>query len=201
MKRIATLIVAAGLASHAHAGVSAIDPFFGDHFETFELIGPPGSVFGQVPIFDGHATITDELANQVIAAISLTSFLTDETIFSYNGNFMGGLPTGWAVIEFDQGATDFGGYFGTADILNGGNISFFNDEDELIETVSMDIPLNDWTWFGFHSDEAFSKVVIHGSASPASPIVLDDLQVNFIPAPSALALIGLGGLVGTRRRR
>ena len=201
MKQLIALSIVAGYALPAAADVSSIDPFFGDQFETFELIGPPGSVFGDVPIFNGHATITDELANQVIAAINLTSFLTDETIFAYNGNFMGGFPTGWAVIEFDQGATDFGGYFGTVDIHSGGSISFFDEDNQLIQSLSLDIPLNDWTWFGFHSDVAFHSVVIHGSSSPSAPIVLDDLQVNFIPAPSSIALLGLGGLVVSRRRR
>jgi len=199
-KLIATAFIA-GLASHAAAGITTIDPFFGDAFETFELIGPPGSVFGDVPIFNGKATITDELANQVIAAANLTSFLTDETIFAYNGNFMGGFPTGWAVINFNQGATDFGGYFGTADILSGGNISFFDENNQLIETLSLDIPLNEWTWYGYSSDEAFHSVVIHGGSNPSSPIVLDDLQVNFVPAPGALALLGIAGITSTRRRR
>ena len=201
MNKLISISIVAGLALPAAADVTSIDPFFGDQFETFELIGPPGSVFGDVPVFNGNATITDELANQVIAAINLTSFLTDETIFAYNGNFMGGFPTGWAVVNFNQGATDFGGYIGTVDELSGGNISFFNEDDELIDSVSLDIPLNDWTWFGFHSDIAFHRVVIHGGANPSAPIVLDDLQVNFVPAPASLALLGIGALTTTRRRR
>lgn len=32
-------------------------------------------------------------------------------------------------------------------------------------------------------------------------IGIDNLSINRVPAPSALALVGLGGLVGTRRRR
>ncbi|MFG0244962.1 MAG: hypothetical protein ACF8MF_02785 [Phycisphaerales bacterium JB052] len=206
MKHHATLpaltIIAAAMVPTATAAVSSIDdPFLGDHYETFELIGSPGSVFGEVPIFDGTATITDELANQVIAAINLNSFLTNETIFAWNGNFMGGFPTGWAVIEFSQGATDFGGYFGTADILSGGNISFFDADDNLIETQSLELPLNNWEWHGWHSDEAFTRVVIHGSTNPSAPIVLDDLQVNYIPAPGALALLGFAGCAASRRRR
>lgn len=201
MNKLISVSIIAGLTLPAAADVTSINPFFGEQFETFELIGPPGSVFGDVPVFNGNATISDELANQVIAAINLTSFLTDETIFAYNGNFMGGFPTGWAVVNFNQGATDFGGYFGTVDILSGGNISFFNEDDELIDTVSLDIPLNDWTWFGFHSDEAFHRVVIHGGANPSAPIVLDDLQVNFVPAPASLALLGMAGFATSRRRR
>ena len=201
MNKLVIAAIIAGTSSCATADIVTIDPFFGDQFETFELIGSPGPVLGDVPIFNGNATITDELANQVIAAINLTSFLTNETIFAYNGNFMGGFPTGWAEINFNQGAVDFGGYFGTVDIHSGGNISFFNEDDELIETLSMDIPLNDWTWFGYHSDEAFHRVVIHGSSNPSLPIVLDDLQVNFVPTPSALALLGFGGVATSRRRR
>lgn len=201
MNKLISVSIIAGLTLPAAADVTSINPFFGEQFETFELIGPPGSVFGDVPVFNGNATISDELANQVIAATNLTSFLTNETIFAYNGNFMGGFPTGWAVVNFNQGATDFGGFFGTVDILSGGNISFFNEDNELIDTVSLDIPLNDWTWFGFHSDEAFHRVVIHGGANPSAPIVLDDLQVNFVPAPASLALLGMAGFATSRRRR
>lgn len=201
MNKLITAAIVAGVSSYAAADISTIDPFLGEQFETFELIGPPGSVFGDVPIFNGNATISDELANQVIAAINLNSFLTNETIFAYNGNFMGGFPTGWAEINFNQGATDFGGYFGTVDIHSGGNISFYNEDDQLIETLSLDIPLNDWTWFGYHSDEAFHRVVIHGSSTPSLPIVLDDLQVNFVPAPGAIALLGFAGVTTSRRRR
>lgn len=201
MKHALGLSTVAMLAMSAAADISTINPFIGEHFETFELIGMPGSVLGDVPIFDGHATLTDELANQVIAAINLNSFLTGETIFAYNGNFMGGLPTGWGVIEFSQGAYDFGGYIGTADILSGGNVSFFDVNDQLIETVSLDLPLNQWEWYGWHSDTAFHKVVIHGGANPSLPIVLDDLQVNFVPAPSGIAALGFAGLALARRRR
>lgn len=202
MKLTVPALLAAALASSASAAVTSIDdPFTGQHFETFELIGMPGSVQGPVPIFDGTATLTDELANSVIAAISLTSFLTEETIFPWNGNFMGGIPTGWAVFEFSQSATDFGGYIGTADILSGGNISFFGADDQLIETQSLDIPLNDWQWYGWHSDEAFSRVVIHAGANPGGPIVLDDMQVNYVPAPAPLALLGMTALGAARRRR
>lgn len=196
------LTAIAALVPAASAAVTSIDdPFAGQYYETFELIGMPGSVFGDVPIFDGTATMTDELASQIIVALNLTSFLTNETIFPWNGNYMGGLPTGWAVFEFSQGVTDFGAYIGSADIQNGGSISFFNDEDELIETQSLDIPLNQWEWYGWHSDEAFTRMVIHGSASPSVPIVFDDMQVNYVPAPASLALLGLGALGTSRRRR
>lgn len=196
-----TIAIAGGLVTAASGEVSAIDPFLGEHFETFELIGPPGSVLGQVPVFDDTATLTDELANQVVVAINLTSFLTEEVIFAWNGNFMGGLPTGWGVLEFDQGAYDFGGYFGTVDELSGGNVSFFDANDQLIETVDMQLGLNEWTWFGWHSDQAFTKVVIHGGTNPGPPIVMDDLQVNYTPAPGALAMLGLAGVAASRRRR
>ncbi len=201
-RTVPALFVAAALTASASAAVTSIDdPFAGQYFETFELIGMPGSVPGPVPIFDGTATLTDELAGNVIAAVSLTSFLTNESIFPWNGNFMGGMPTGWAVFEFSQGATDFGGYIGTADILSGGNISFFGADDQLIETQALDIPLNDWQWYGWHSDEAFSRVVIHSAANPGSPIVFDDMQVNYVPAPASLALLGAGVLGAARRRR
>ncbi|MFU8829694.1 MAG: PEP-CTERM sorting domain-containing protein [Phycisphaerales bacterium] len=188
-------------ATAASASVIFIDPFVGDAWEPFELIGPPGGTPGPAEIFDGQATIYDQLANMLMIANSLHSFPTETTIFPYNGNLMGGAVTGYLAIDFHTPVTEFGGYFGTADILEGGMIMFFDEQGQNIGTEPMQLNLGEWDWFGWSSDTPISRVEVYGNSTPGLPIVFDDLQVNYIPAPTTGALLGLAGLAAVRRRR
>lgn len=200
-KQVFIVCALAGTVSASGAGVTQIGQFTGDANERFENIAPPGTVPGPVDLFGGAGSANDPFAGIMMMAINLTSFLTNETIFAYNGNLMGGSVTGIMDFSFEQGVTEFGGYFGTVDILNGGSISFYDEHDALIETQAFDMPLNDWDWYGWSSTEAFSRVSIWGSANPGTPIVFDDLQVNFVPTPASGMLVMLGGACVMRRRR
>lgn len=191
----------AATAATASASVTSIDPFVGQATEPFELIGPPGGTPGPAEIFGGQATIYDQLADMLMIANSLHSFVTETTILPYNGNLMGGLVTGYGAIDFDTPVTEFGGHFGTADILENGVIMFFDADGANISTEPLELELGEWDWFGWSSDTPISRVEIYGHSSPGSPVVLDDLQVNFVPTPATGALLGLAGLVAVRRRR
>jgi len=202
MTRTAAIVcAAAGFASVAGAQVTGIGPFTGDGYEGFEGIAPPGSVPGPVDIFSGDATVNDQFAGILVIASNLVSFVTNEEIFPYNGNLMGLSVTGFTEFTFDTPATDFGGYFGTADNLSNGTISFYDESNALIETVSMELPLNDWQWWGWSSSTPFSRVSIAGNVNPGSPIVFDDLRVNYVPAPAGSVVLALGGVIALRRRR
>lgn len=202
MNTTAVILTAIGTAAAAAtADVTTTGPFVGDANERFENIAPPGQVNGPVEIFGGAGTINDPFANFIMMATNLTSFLTNESIFPYNGNIMGGSVTGIVDLIFDQGATSFGGYFGTVDILDGGSISFYDANDTLIDSQSFDLPLNEWGWQGWSSTEAFTRVRIQGAPNPGLPIVFDDLQVTLVPAPSAGLALLLGGAAMARRRR
>ncbi len=50
-------------------------------------------------------------------------------------------------------------------------------------------------WHGWSSTTAIGRVEFSGDY-----VVIDGLQA-LVPAPGAMALLGLGGLLGTRRRR
>ena len=200
-RTLALTLICTGFAANAHASITPIAPFTGESWETFEVIGPLGPTPGPASIFDGQATIADQLAGMLMIANNLYSVPTDTSIIPYNGNLMGGLVTGFGAIDFHTPVTDFGGYFGTADVLQGGLIMFFDAEGENIDSVPLQLTLGEWDWFGWSSDTPISRVEIYGSEAPGSPVVLDDLQVNFIPTPATGALLGLAGLVACRRRR
>lgn len=201
MTRTAAIVcAAAGLVSSAGAQVTGIGPFVGDAYEGFEGIAPPGSVPGPVPIFGGSATMTDAFAGNVIITTNLISFLTNEEIFPWNGNLMGMAVTGFATFVFDTPATAFGGYIGTVDVLSGGTISFYDESDALIQTLSMALPVNDWQWWGWSSDTPFRRVSIAANVNPGTPVVFDDMQVSFVPAPASASLLLAGALIARRRR-
>lgn len=197
------VMLAAGCsaAATAHASVTPIAPFTGESWETFELIGPLGPTPGPAEIFDGQATIADQLAGMLMIANNLYSFLTDTEVLPYNGNLMGGLVTGFGVIDFETPVTDFGGYFNTADILQGGQIVFFDADGQNISTETLNLAMDEWEWYGWSSDTPISRIEIYGNETPGSPILLDDLQVNFIPTPATGALLGLAGIAACGRRR
>jgi hypothetical protein len=198
---LGTLAIAT-IAGAASASVTTIDPFVGEAWELYENIGAPGGTPGPARIFDDGATTFDQNANFLMIANSLFSFISETQILPYNGNLMGGYVTGQAVIEFDAPVSEFGGYFGTADVLEGSTINLYDVEGSLISTEPMTFDLGEWNWHGWSSEVPISRVEIHGSATPGLPIVLDDLQVTYaIPAPATGALLGLAGLVAVRRRR
>lgn len=200
-KTIGGALAFASIAGVASASVTTIGPFTGDAWENYETIGPPGGTNGPAEIFGGEATTYDQNANFLMIATSLFSFISQTEILPYNGNIMGGYVTGQAVIEFDTPVTAFGGYFGTADVHTDSVINLYDGNGSLISSEPMNFELGEWNWHGWSSDTPISRVEIQGSPTPGLPIVMDDLQVSYIPAPATGALIGLVGLAGVRRRR
>ncbi len=175
------LVVAATTSAAVSAAVTPTDPFTGDAFETFEAIAPPGGVPGPVEILGGAGTFNDTLANNLIITVNLISFLTNEEIFAWNGNFMGCSVTGWTTYTFDEPAYSFGGYIGTVDEVAGGTVRFYDEGGALIEQLDFNLPLNEWAWYGWSSDVPFTKVEFQGDPTPGKPVVYDDLQVSFTP--------------------
>ncbi|GAB5494969.1 MAG: hypothetical protein Phyf2KO_00490 [Phycisphaerales bacterium] len=188
------------LAGSASSQVTGIGPFVGDGFEGFENVAPPGTVNGPADIFGGDATVVDGFANNLIIALNLVSFVTNEEIFPYNGNLMGMTVTGFAEFEFATPIAEFGGYFGTADNLSGGSITFYDENDAVISSEAFELPLNDWGWHGWSSTTPISRISIAGNVNPGTPIVFDDLRLTYVPAPASAVLLGIAGCASARRR-
>ncbi len=193
---IGLVAIAVGSAS---AAVIPIGEFAGDMFEGFEAIGSPGGYPGPLDIFGGQAAMDDDLAHTVMIAYSLYSGISGEYVYPYNGNLMGGLPTGWGFIEFDTPVVDFGGYIGTADNLTGTTFTFKDDTGAVIDAIPVVLPLAEWTWCGWHSDTPIARIEILGNVSPGLGLTFDDLRAN-VPEPASLSLLLIGvGLVLRRR--
>jgi len=198
---ITALAVAATAVSAANASITETGEFTGDLTETFEAIAAPGGLPGPVDIFGGAATVNDNLANTLVIATSVASADSDwVSLLPYDGFLMGLVPTGWATFEFDTPVTQFGGYFGSAAIHSGGGVTFFDANGDSIGSASFDVPVLEWTWFGWESEVPIASMIIRASENPSAPLVFDNLQMTMVPAPGALALLACG-LFAARRRR
>jgi len=195
----ATAILAGVLVSgSAMADVTPIGEFTGDAFEGFENIAPPGPFDGTV--FGGQATMEDEFADPVIA----TNFFSGDgevQLFPYDGNFMGLSPTGWTTFTFDTPVTQFGGFFGQVNDFPSDAVTFFDEQGQEIDSIDFDLPVGEWTWHGWESDVPIASIEILAGENPTLTTVYDNLQVTFVPAPGALALLAVGACAPRRRRR
>lgn len=122
-----------------------------------------------------------------------------------NNTFMGGFGMN---VTFDQGVTEFslqhwdnsgpGGPFGGGfriDIYDGAAAV-----GSLFGTPAWGSNDNSWIDLVAGAGTSFDRVEISGFGS--SPMVFaDNMSWNTVPAPGSLALMGLGGLIATRRRR
>jgi hypothetical protein len=99
-------------------------------------------------------------------------------------------------IGFDALDLDLGGLPGAVF-----HISVFSMDNETIIEEVVPAPFEK-TFFGISSDQTIGRINIGGmwEGSPGVELV-DDIEMWQIPGPGTLALLGLAGLMGTRRRR
>jgi hypothetical protein len=180
------------------AQVTPIGEFVGDATETFENIGPPGTFSGA--IFGGDALMQDVLAGNPVITFNLSDGVNN--LFAYDGTFMGLSPTGWTSFTFDTPVVKFGGFFAHLTSSNPtSSISFFDETGGLIEAQTLSVVYNEWNWFGWESDTPIGSIVINIAETPGATGVYDNLQITYVPAPGALALLAVGACVSRRRRR
>ena len=97
----------------------------------------------------------------------------------------------------DPGGTGFAGFF-----------YYLDGSSEQVGTTFPPDGLLDWTFFDMTLELDFGKDLIgfgvwgySGGGPLEDRTFLDDVTITIIPAPGTLALLGLAGLMGTRRRR
>lgn len=218
--------MAAGAAFTATASGNATDPVIFDH--SFTETGLVSSHDLRVSPFPSHAADDFVLgANNVVTGISWNGgwintppfgFTTAGfNIFFYADDGTGNAPVNDGVIG------DFPGTpFASAFVPWGDITIIITGVDR--ESYSMDlpsaitIPSGTQVWMAIQSANVFLPQwgwasnngggnAVQGSILGApywttlSPAVQMDFQLHGVPAPASLALLGLGGLVATRRRR
>jgi hypothetical protein len=188
-----------GVATTALAAVTPIAEFNGTHSEGFEAISPPGGYPGPMPLFGGLATMTDTLANFHVITFIWSG--GGGEVLPYNGNLMGGCVAGSALFNFSTPVTQFGGYMTTVGVQGGGTVVFRDVNGDEIDTLSLNVTPTLWTWNGWSSTTPIGSIEVIGANIPAVSTQFDDLQVSFVPAPSACALAGMAACAMGRRRR
>lgn len=199
--RAVITLLALGAVSTAGAAVVPIGQFAGDSFEGFEAIGTPGSYTAPVPIFNGDVTMADTFANNVVIAFNLFSNLTNTEILPYNGNLMGLSVVGHTTFTFTTPATEFGGFINTADDLTGSTITIYDTEGQVLLSEPITIGRDAWVWHGWSSTTPIGSIDLVSDVVPGKPLAYDDLEVNFVPEPTALSLLLTGVAMLLLRRR
>ena len=204
---VSTLFVAV-----ASGDTTAIGPFVGDLTEDFESFqnyvdnpdfyeAQPMSIFGgtalattgsgsSIAIYEPNAGATFGLgpAGSAQVADGEKAFGLDEI--------------GSIFIDFDQGITEFGGYWAATTSFSDPTtitFNFFDTGGGFIDTEIITYETNDagvLLWAGWSSDTQIGSVEIFGEF-----VVADSLQAN-VPEPgTSLLLLTLGALTCGRRRR
>lgn len=202
MKLIST-IAAFAIVGTATAGIELTT---NGGFETgdttgWEYFATPASTFmadSSDPFAGGFAGNLENLTDGTAAVIKQANIgigqvsAGDEITISFwakNINGVGGVNFAEFFSELDGGGTS------SAEILGGAPL-FASDTD--------------WTFYEFTTfagSDVSGGVTLQFTATTGaiigstSQLLIDDVSVSIVPAPTSVALLGLGGLVATRRRR
>lgn len=193
------------MAHSVFADIVAVDPFEGDASETFE-----SATLGfheALDIFLLDPNLIGEHAGQMVPAfITSASSFMGSTITARTGGLFAHM-TGPVEFVFNEPVEQFGGYVATNSGESGGLVEFFDADDALLGTASLDVTFATgsaaYAWNGWRSDAAFSRVRITSNGVLGGFLGFDDLEVMAVavPAPGCIVLLAFGLATGRRRRR
>lgn len=188
--------------------VSTANPAAGlQHLRIAKQVGRPAGALtgGFSPVFGGSMAPTVVSVDVAISALDgadydvvpqapSQGFLTARVKFSYLGDILVLDDTGAGLVFVDTG-DDWvaGGYRNLRIEIDSGadSINYYYD-NALIHTSAT----------GIVAGTQVEQVVLLSDNFQLSDVGdFDNLSVNVVPAPGVVALLGLGGLVGLRRRR
>ncbi|MBZ0171276.1 MAG: PEP-CTERM sorting domain-containing protein [Phycisphaerales bacterium] len=211
MKTIITTTICAALATPAMAGYtidlgSTPAPTYGTTLTFDEAGGPVGSGIPTDAWSASHGISSMQAGdgNNVVGNFSTTpgyGWLPDNNVFVGNfGIFM----------NFENDLTEFSAQVwdngGPADFIAGGMILVLRNDGADVANLFVDPPafggVGD-SWYNITTDggSVFDEVLFVGFAFVSPQTIMGEASWNAVPAPGALALLGLGGLAATRRRR
>lgn len=196
--RISTIAIAS-LATAAQAGAVTNGDFEAGDFSGWETLGTGDSFFEIVSDsnsgawaahFRNDADASGALLKQTGIGAGVIS-AGDMIHIEFSGKGFAGVG---GVFFAELFSVDAGGGVTQSEILGGAPI-FFSDT---YQTYSFDAIAG--------PDVAGGLTIQFGAITGAEPAsfseaFLDDVTITFIPAPGSLALLGIGGLAVTRRRR
>ncbi len=211
MKTIISTAVGIALATPAFAGYtisvgSAPAPTYGTTLTFDEVGGPTGSGIATDAWQSSHGVSSLQAGdgNNNVGNFSTTpgyGWLPDNNVLIGNfGIFM----------NFDNDVTEFSAQVwdngGPADFFAGGMLVALKNDGAEVASLLVDPPafggVGD-SWYNITTDggSTFDEIVFVGFAFVSPQTIMGEASWNAVPAPGAFALLGLGGLAATRRRR
>ena len=175
---------------HAAAEADGIESMFGDSFEGDVAHGGQEQVFtsaagvtysGYVGVFESGGWGGSPTDGEHFLATGTNPYLTID------------LPMPAQALGFDL--IDFGD-------LGAGLLILTLENGESMTAAISGGPNANVQFFGLLSPVAFTNVVLYNEVASLSDFYgIDHIEYGGVPAPGAIALLGLAGLAGQRRRR
>jgi hypothetical protein len=192
-----TIVAYAGVPS-ASADITPIGSFVGDASDNFDQ-HTTIMTEQSLPVFDSMGTLENLSAGGAIKVEFSSQFLGHQVV-SITGMMAGQL--GVAQWVFNTPAVRFGGMWENNSGTDDATVEFYDVNDNLIDTVIADVPFGvGWTWNGWESDVPFTRIVVTGNGVVNGFLWYENMQVTFVPAPPAGAMLLLAAFGSRRRRR
>ena len=190
--------------------VHQVAPFTGEWSESFEgfdnfMDNPAVYMDSPSSIFGGRAMITGNAGMMIYEPTAGADFTLGSAGDAWTADGLKGLgldsTDGTIVIDFlNNNVIEFGGSFAAAARSRPGKITFdfYNVRGVLVDTHEIRyVESGDGQlfWSGFRSDVPLDRVEVSGRF-----LAMDNLQM-IVPAPGAIALLGVAGMCARRRSR
>lgn len=174
-----------------NADIVDIDPFIGTHSEDFN--GFPGIADGvantELDAFDEFALLT---VNDGSLKLERISTRNGDTVFARSNPRML-LTFGIVDWTFDRPVSEFGAYFENNSDTNGGTIEFFDAQDQLLGTRTIETLASSqtWTWNGWRSDTPIARMTTRGNSDLFDNgfFFFEDAQLTAVPEPSTFSML------------
>ncbi len=188
-----------GSCYEVQADIIAIGPFTGSASDTFDQYNTNMAV-QVLDVFDGLGTISN-LTEDGAIKVEWSSNFNGDLVTPISGMMMGQLGIGqW---DFNTPVTRFGGWWENNSGQDDATLEFYDVNNNLIGEMIADVEVNaqQWTWNGWEFDTPISRIVVTGNGIINGFIWYENMQVDFVPTPGAIALFGVAGMYSRRKRR
>jgi hypothetical protein len=198
MRSLCLLTVLLAMSPVSAANVVPIGPFTGDYSDPLNY--PFTAIVASFDIFGGAASLNSHDYETTYIHLIISSTFGGVQVTPYTGSRILGFTQGPGIFDFDEPARRFGAYWNNNSGAANALVEFFDVNGNLIDTQTATAPVGAWTWNGWESDIPIGSIHVTGFGVLSGFLWFDDLEMNIVPAPGGLALLGLV-LVMRRCRR
>ena len=196
---VAIAAICLAMNSTAQADIVAIDPFTGTANDTFDQYNNVMAL-QTLEVFGELGTISN-LTEDGAIKVEWSSSFNGDLVSPISGMMMGQL--GIAQWDFNTPIIRFGGWWENNSGADDAIVEFFDIDQNLIGVMNaaVDVDAQQWQWNGWQSDTPISSIVVTGHGIINGFLWYENIQIDLVPTPGALALIGIAGVFVPRRRK